>query len=207
MASPNVVMVIDKWTRIICARVEARWAGLSGIQQWEKEIRADPVIVTRNMVIGSIRASKAGAFIAEFGSGHLMEKTEAGNPYLDEYKRSPMWNKEREYEGYEWIGREAGATVYRPDGSTDVSSGKAHVQVNRMNNASYREDGATGQYGLHLEHDLNRSGNNPGYKAIEPMYVIQHEVEAALPDMLEDIANAVGQDILELIPLKIDVYV
>jgi hypothetical protein len=195
-------MVIDKWTRIICARVEAKWASHSQIKG-QKEIDQFTAVVG-NTIVGTIRASGMAAWIEEFGSGHLLDRD---NPYLEAYKRSPMWNKEREYEGNEWVGREAGATVYRPDGSTDTSSGKAHVQVNRMNNASYREDGASGQYGLHMEHDLNRSGNNPGYKAIEPMHVIKFEVEAAMPDMLEDIGNAVAQDILELIPLKIDIYV
>lgn len=151
-------------------RVKAKWDNMSEIQgQEDIETKLYPTI--GNMVVAQIEASGDAAWIKEYGSGHLLDES---SPYFEAYKMSDRWNPERETEGNEFIARSKGTTVHRPDGSTYQSSGNAYRHV-------YKK--AT-QNGLHLEHDLNRSGNNPGYKAFQPTHVIRDEVLFELPLLL-----------------------
>lgn len=199
----EIARVLAIHTAIICERVKARWKNMSAIKGLE-EIHSDLPVIVGDLVTGTINASGDAAWIKEFGSGSKLDVT---SPYFEAYKRTDRWNKEREYEGNEFIGRKQGDTVYRPDGTTYISSGKANRRVYKMNKASYRSDGQTGQYGLHLERPLNWSGKNPGFKAFAPTHVIRNEILKEKPEIDRAMQKVMNDYALQQLSMAFNIYV
>ena len=160
-----IIGVLAKWCEAISSQVRDKWDNSHGAS-WQKEIHHD-IVTLPNIIMGEIIASGAGAFIAEFGSGSLMEN-EQMNPYLSDYKGSDKWNPARSGADNGFLGREAGETVYRPDGSSYQSTGKAK--------------------GLHLEWNL---GKNGAYTATPPMHIIKQEVTFTMPLILAELNEVV----------------
>ena len=152
--------VIAKHCKVIESRVKARWDGQSGIQGLE-EIHSDLPTIIGTLVVAEITASGDAAWIKEFGSGHLLDES---SPYFADYKNSDRWNPRRSADGNEFVGRSAGSTIYRPDGTTSTSTGRGE--------------------GLRLEHDIGKSGKYPAYKAFKPQHIIKEEITAAIPELV-----------------------
>lgn len=176
----EISRIIALWTKTVCARVKNKWASMSGIEG-ESEITASLPQVVGGMIFAEIVAKGGKAWIAEFGSGHLLDTS---SPYFEEYKRSDRWNTRREADGNEFIGRAAGEIIYHPDGTTSVSAGRAE--------------------GMRLEHAL---GDLPPLKAFTASHVIRDEVTAAIPEIVEAISKALAKDILKNLRLNINVYI
>lgn len=180
MIELEIAKVLKLHTDIICTRVRARWGSMSTIVGKE-EIHSNLPVIVGTTIIASIESSGMAAFIKEFGSGHLLDPS---SPYFAEYKNSPMWNNARTSDGNEFVGRSAGATVYRPDGSTSTSTGKAE--------------------GMRLEHQL---GNLPAYKAFSPSHTIQHEVSAELPEIILHLQQVIEAHVLAEMSMEVQIYI
>lgn len=165
---------LEYWAGVICEQVNQRWSTrISPENDGEREIHHDNLATKGNIVSIDIIASGMAAFIAEYGSGHLIDVT---SPYFAQYKSSEYWNGNREMDGNEFVGRAKGAIVHRIDGSTYASSGRAE--------------------GMRLEHDMGRGasfGKYPAYTAALPMHIIKEEVAATMPLMEMDINECVTQ--------------
>lgn len=195
MIEQEIAKVLKVHTDIICARVVAKWSTMSAIKGQESIRSISPSIIG-NTVASSLEASGMAAWIKEFGSGSLADTK---SPYWQQYTQSPMYNKERATEGNEFIARSAGSTVYRPDGTTYSSTGKAYRRIYKMNKV--------GQHGLHLERPLNRTGKYPGYKAFLGSHIIQHEVTAELPEIIAGIQRAVANYALSQLSMETQIYI
>jgi hypothetical protein len=174
-------------SEVICGRIRNEWA--LQVVQGVKTVDADVAIVTPGLVMSTILAHGDSAFIIEFGSGHLMETSPniEGNPYLAEYMSSDRWNSARVADGNEFIGRAKGETVYRPDGTSYQSSGKAE--------------------GMRLEHAL---GNLPAYQAQIPMHIIRNQIDFAMQlEIPKDLANATAQYVADqmVMTLTANIYI
>lgn len=112
-----IIIVLEKWARIIRSRVEYKHGTLGIEGETQSQIT--------NAIIGSMIVAQMDfwgqkAFIGEYGSGSLMEKTLEDNPYLREYFSGDQWNPLRT--GYSIRGRAEGD--YKDlDGKTHHSSG------------------------------------------------------------------------------------
>jgi len=183
MIEQIIAGVIKIHTDIICANVKNRWNSMSAIIGKEEIYSGLPTIVG-SIVIATINASGEAAFIKEFGSGHLIDTS---SPYFAEYKNSDRWNPRRDNDGNEFVGRAKGETVYRPDGTTYQSTGKAE--------------------GLRLEHDIGKSGNYPGYKAFLPSHVIQEEIMKEIPELIMHIQQAVASYVQQQLTMSLQIYI
>jgi hypothetical protein len=175
----KVAKIISFWTETICHRVENRWGNMSGIEGIA-EIHATLPKIVGSIITSEISAGGDKAWIAEYGSGHLLDES---SPYFNDYKKSDRFNPARTADGNEFIGRKAGDIIFAPDGSEYASSGRAE--------------------GMRLEHPL---GELPPYKAFAPTHVILEEVKKVLPSIAEDISQAVALELLQKIRLNINVY-
>ena len=187
MLQQRIAQVLQKHTAVICSRVRANWGRSSAIKGLA-EINSDFPRIIGTTIVATLNAHGLAAWINEYGSGSAMDTK---SPYYAQYIASPMFNKERLSEGNEFIAREQGATVYRPDGSQYTSSGKAHRRIHKMNTASYRSDGLKGQYGLHLERPLNFSGKYPGFKAFLGQHVIKREIDLEYPTIVLEVNKVI----------------
>ena len=173
--------VLEKWCIDLENMIKAKWDNSHGAS-WQKEIHHE-IKPLPNLIMAEIMASGIGAFIAEFGSGSEMEN-EQMNPYLAEYKaNSGMWNPAREARDNTFLGREPGATVHSPDGSTHTSSGRAK--------------------GLNLEWDFGKDGP---YVPTPPMHIIKQEVEANKGLIFADLNAAVAEYVNAQVMVAFKIY-
>lgn len=177
MLEQKIAGVVLLYTQIICDRVKAKWGNMQGIEGVE-EIHSNLPVIVSNIIEVTIDASGDAAFIKEYGSGHLLDPS---SPYFSEYKKSDRWNPERSADGNEFIGRSSGETVYNPDGSTSISTGKAE--------------------GMRLEHEL--SPGYPAYRAFSPTHVIEEEIKGILPDLRASIASAVNEEVQGILTMDV----
>lgn len=183
MIEQRIAEVLQRWSKVICERVKARWGYITHLEGDPQMIASLPEIVGSTIAI-SLEGSGMKAWIAEFGSGSAMDTT---NPYLDEYMSSPMWNRRRSKGDPSFRGRVAGDTVYKPDGTTYESSGKAA--------------------GLNLEWGLKYTGYETPFTPTAPMHIIRDEVTLALPEIEADIQVAMREHVLSILTMDIQIYV
>jgi len=146
------------WAQAICEQVINKWGGYQGGQ----EILSETAAITPELIATEIIASGMGAWIMEFGSGSALD---VGNPFFSNYISSDMWNAERAKNGNEFLGRKKGDKIYRPDGTIDISSGRAE--------------------GMRLEHSFS------GYEPELPRHIIRDEITFTMPLIQEDIISNV----------------
>lgn len=161
------------WADQIRYQVEEKWdSKILPENDGEREIHTDNLMESGGVISIQLISSGMAAWIAEYGSGHLMDTM---NPYLREYMSSKYWNSEREHDGNEFVGRAMGDKVYGLNGEVDhISSGKLQ--------------------GFRLEHATkSRSGGKilEAYKAAPPMHIIQEEIEATMPLAIQSINRKV----------------
>jgi hypothetical protein len=156
--------VLIFWSDRICNRIRSRWDSL-GIPG-KSEADFYPLSIVQGIVASRISGWGQRAYIAEFGSGSLMDKN---NPYLEKYLQSPEFNQWRLHSSRMPImGRSAGE--YQDlDGRTEVSTGKMQ--------------------GLDLERD-----GKPQWQPHEPMHNMEQEIDAALPEIMESITQAITDE-------------
>ena len=169
--------IILKWAGVIQGKINARYGNMSAIPGNAHLNVSTPEVIAGGIMV-QLFTGDFKAFIAEYGSGSLLDKS---NPYLEAYKGSDMWNKEREHEQNGFLGRQAGETVFSPDGTSYESTGKMR--------------------GMHLEWGIKASKHRfkalPPYKPFEPQHVIQEEINMILPLIKEDIVSQVKSYLLE----------
>lgn len=119
MIELEIAKVLKLHTDIICNRVTAKWGNMLGIVG-NAEIHSDFPKIVGSMVVASIEASGQKAWIAEWGSGSLMDK---GNPDLASYKAHGNYNPLRKADG-SITGRPMGS-YYDLDGYKHESSGRS----------------------------------------------------------------------------------
>jgi len=157
-----VIVILDKWAKIIRSRVEYKH-GTLGIQGETHSEHTTAII--GGMIVAQMDFWGQKAFIGEYGSGSLMEKTIQGNPYLREYFSSDQWNPLRT--GYSIRGRAEGD--YKDlDGKKQYSSGAMK--------------------GLNIEEY---------FAPIEPRHIIQNEIDLAIPEIIEDLYNALSDSLVK----------
>ena len=157
----DVYKVLLQWTALICERIKSEWSGRNNISEWEKDIDFYMSPVVGNIVSSHLTAGGLGAWIAEYGSGSLMDKD---NPYYEDYINSENFNKLRNNNDNAFTGRNADETVYSPDGTSYISSGRAK--------------------GLNLE---SGSKFKEPYVPTPPMHIIKQEIENAMPEIIESV--------------------
>jgi hypothetical protein len=160
-----IVIILDKWARIIRSRVEQKHGNLSRIEGESHSEHTAAII--GGMIVAKLDFWGQKAYIGEYGSGSLMEKTLEDNPYLREYFSSELWNPLRT--GYSIRGRAEGDYIDL-DGKTQHSTGAMK--------------------GLNLE-------DNEDFRPIEPMHIIEHEINDAIPEIIEDLQSAVSDAIVK----------
>ncbi|WP_371380736.1 hypothetical protein [Sporomusa aerivorans] len=171
--TPVIEGVVVLWSERICNRIKARWSTL-GIQG---NAKADWFLLgsVKGMVASRIIGSGQKAWIAEFGSGSLVD---TDNPYLQEYLQSPQFNQWRlQSSRMPIMGRSTGEHK-NIDGEALVSSDKL------------------------AEFDLERDGNLQ-WQPHEPMHIMQEEVTAALPEIAESLSDAISKAITEEVSLML----
>ena len=150
-----------QWTAVLVERIKSEWGNRSNISDWEKDIDFYVSPMVGNVMRSHLSAGGLGAWIAEYGSGSLMDRN---NPYYADYIKSDNFNKERLNRDDAFIGRKAGDIVYSPDGTSYKSTGNAE--------------------GLNLEKGKMFKDN---YVASPPMHIIEQEVRNAMPEIMIDI--------------------
>ena len=169
--TPVIEAVLVMYSDTICRRIKSRWASL-GIKG---NAEADSYILgsVKGAVVSRIFGSGQKAWIAEFGSGSLMEDS-ADNPYLNDYLQSPEFNQWRLHSSrLPIMGRSAGEYTDL-DGVTHISSGKLA--------------------GFDLERD--------GWAVPqEPMHIMREEVTEALPEISEALSSAISVVIADEVSL------
>jgi hypothetical protein len=176
----TVTAIVNQWANGVVSTIQSKWSNLSGIQGQANATADTPMVIYGN-VVEYIRASGFKAFAVEYGIGHLID---TNSPYFEDYKNSDRWNPRREADGNEFIGRAKGETIYRPDGTTDISTGRAE--------------------GKRLEHAL---GNLEAYVAQEPMHIIEENIQASLPDLYARLNEVIPQLIAEQLQIDFTVTI
>ena len=163
----KIYAVIDKWSHKITQDIEREWSNYPNIT-----FRANAdntIVITGDMIISTIFGEGGKAWLLEYGKGSLMD---TDNPYLSEYKGSLLWNPMRV--NNDITGRPQG-DYQDIDGNTKYSSGK--------------------NVGKSLESWAKSQGKEE-YMPQEAMHIIRNAVEFALPFILDDIADVVGEEII-----------
>lgn len=172
----EVLGVLAKWGNIINDRVENRWASINGIEgnanTKKPQLSSDKITQTLILVFSGQKA-----WIAEFGSGSLMETDTKKNKYLARYISGRNFNKYRLNMG-KYLGIKSRARgVYRDlDDNIHITTG--------------------GTPGYDLEFHGSLKGK---YQPKRPMYIIQEEIKAAIPEIKEDISAALKSHVLKSI--------
>lgn len=162
------------WATQICYQVEMKWdSKILPQNDGVRQIETDTMMVSEGIVSIDLVASGMAAWIAEYGSGHLMDNM---NPYLKQYMSSKYWNPERVFDGNEFIGRAYGDEVY------GLQDGVDHISTGRME-------------GFRLEHATkSRAASGrilEAYEAAPPMHIIKEEIEATMPIAIKEINQKV----------------
>jgi hypothetical protein len=150
-----------QWTAVLVERIKSEWGNRSNISDWEKDIDFYVSPMVGNIMRSHLSAGGLGAWIAEYGSGSLIDKD---SPYYESYINSDNYNRLRESHNGSFTGRDIGETVYSPDGTSYQSTGRAK--------------------GLNLE---SGSKFKESYIASPPMHIIEQEVINAMPEIMIDI--------------------
>lgn len=150
-----------QWTAVLVERIKSEWGNRGNISDWEKDIDFYVSPMVGNVMRSHLSAGGLGAWIAEYGSGSLIDKN---SPYYESYINSDNYNRLRESNNGSFTGRDIGETVYSPDGTSYQSTGRAK--------------------GLNLE---SGSKFKESYIASPPMHIIEQEVRNAMPEIMIDI--------------------
>lgn len=105
-------------------------------------------------------------WIEEYGSGSLMD---TGSPYYADYNMNP----DRKQKGNAFLGRLAGDIVYRPDGTTYISTGKTK--------------------GLNLELPL---GKLQPYIPQKAQHLIRTEIALWITEIVPELRRLVKQEVI-----------
>lgn len=164
-----IALAIQTWLDTVKQRILDEWETNSKITDMQKSIDTVVMPFANSLVSGKLSAMGYGAFISEYGSGHLID---TNSPYWEDYVESDAYNPARASDGNEFIGRADGDVIYRPDGTQDVSMGRAE--------------------GKRLEHQL---GNLAPYEAVPPSHKIQEVIDLALPELILSIESIIRKTI------------
>ena len=162
-----------EWTAVLCERIKSEWGNRSNISDWEKDIDFYVSPMVGNILQSHLSAGGLGAWIAEYGSGSLIDKN---SPYYENYISSENYNKLRDLNDGSFTGRDIGETVYSPDGTSYQSTGNAK--------------------GLDLEKGKMFKDR---YIASPPMHIIEQEVRNALPEIMIDVQQVAKSAIVTYI--------
>jgi len=162
-----------QWTAVLVERIKSEWGNRSNISDWEKDIDFYVSPIVGNIMRSHLSAGGLGAWIAEYGSGSLIDKN---SPYYESYINSDNYNRLRESNNGSFTGRDIGETVYSPDGTSYQSTGRAK--------------------GLNLE---SGSKFKESYIASPPMHIIEQEVRNAMTEIMIDINEAARSAIVTYI--------
>ena len=162
-----------QWTAVLVERIKSEWGNRSNISDWEKDIDFYVSPIVGNIMRSHLSAGGLGAWIAEYGSGSLIDKN---SPYYESYINSDNYNRLRESNNGSFTGRDIGETVYSPDGTSYQSTGRAK--------------------GLNLE---SGSKFKESYIASPPMHIIEQEVINVIPEIMIDISETARSAIVTYI--------
>lgn len=163
-----IVIILSKWAAIIRSRVEHKHGTLNLPGQSHSE--QGGVEFIGNLIKIRMGFSGMAAWIGEFGKGSLMESSLSENPYLQDYV-SDNWNPYR-----------AGKTIRgRPEGEYKDLDGVTQESSGKMQ-------------GLSLEKDIGSKDDD--FRPIEPMHIIQNEIDLAIPEIIADIYSALSDELM-----------
>jgi len=172
-----IAPLLHQWATMVADRIQNRWGNLSGIRG-NAEISAEFPLVAKGVLVQTIKAWGQRAWIAEYGSG---SESDLSNPYLNEYTNASNFNHYRSKSDMTIRGRDAGA--YQDlDGNPQKSTGS---------NA--------GKY-------LELKPVYPGMTML-PLHVIKEESEAAFPELVLAIEQAVTSEIANTLNIQLKIYI
>jgi hypothetical protein len=174
-----VATIVKQWCLEVAQRIEHKWGthnSISGNAQVDTN-----VTVLGKVVLGTILGKGQKVFICEFGKGSLMERSLADNPYLADYIDSSLWNPYR-----------TGVSVRgRAEGTYVDLDGNAHESSGTMK-------------GLNLEKDIGQY--DEFFAPVEPMHIMQEEIEASYDDLMIRVQEAVDDYITRYFSMELKLY-
>lgn len=176
-----VATIVKQWCEEVAQRVQHRW-GVHNSIPGNAEVSTDTKVIGK-VILGTITGRGQKAFICEFGKGSLMELQD--NPYLQDYISSTEFNQWRLHSSrMPTMGRSAGA--YKDlDGVTHESSGA--------------------MAGLDLERSIGQY--DEFFAPVEPMHVIEEEIQASYDDLVIRVSSAVDNYVGRFLSMELKIYI
>lgn len=179
--------VLNKWAGIIRERVENEHGKLNNING---ESHSEHIIKsTLHGCIAELKFWGQKAWIAEFGRGSLGEKSPE-NPYWDDYINSPIFNQYRKKTLFH---RKDMARVDAQH-SYPIQAREKGEYIDLDGNVHYASGKFPPGFDLEVEYWINK--HDERFAPVEAMHIIKNQIESAIPEILSDIKEVLGQYII-----------
>ena len=177
----RIKAIVKTYAEAGCSQVMQKWASINDDSiHGNSEIIASSAKTANAVVTQSFLASGQKAWIAEFGKGSLMD-SEGENPFLADYKGDKdIWNDLRPSDN---------SVVGRPKG-----------EYHDLDNKVYHSSGRLA--GVNLEQWINARTGNSAVMPVRGKHIIRETLRQLLPDMQEEIQEAIAEYVMALIREK-----